>query len=125
MTHAPHYDPSNIFARILRGDVPCQKIHETPHAFAFFDAFPKASTHALVIPKGAYVDMPHFLQYASSDEILDFWTCVHQTVQVLQLHEGGFRLINNCGTHGGQEVPHMHIHLLGGESIGPMVCRHT
>lgn len=115
------YDAHNIFAKILRGEVPCKKIYENNDALAFYDAFPKAPIHALVIPKGSYVNMSDFLNAASPESILGFWANVHETIRILNVRDAGFRLISNCGAHGGQEVPHMHIHILGGKEIGPMV----
>lgn len=115
------YDPSNIFAKILRGEIPCKKIIETERTLAFFDAFPKAAIHALVIPKGSYMHLEDFLTHAGDEEILDFWQVVRAVISQLSLNDNGFRLISNSGKHGGQEVPHLHVHLCGGEPLGPML----
>lgn len=116
-----HYDPHNIFAKILRDEIPVKQITHNTHALSFYDAFPKAPIHALIIPKGAYINMQHFLSTASQEEIYEFWMCVHETIAILRVHKDGFRLISNCGIHGGQEVPHMHVHILAGCTMGPMV----
>lgn len=118
------YDEDNIFAKILRKDIPAKIIYETPSSLAFYDAFPKAPTHVLVIPKGAYCDMNHFLKAAKDDEILDFWRAVHHVIALLSLNQQGFRMIANTGAHGGQEVPHFHVHLCGGGKLGPMLSQH-
>ncbi len=115
------YDDTNVFAKILRQEIPAKIIYESTHALAFFDAFPKAPLHALVIPKGTYRDLKDFLAHATTEEILDFWKTVQATLDKLDLKEG-FRLLSNSGAHGGQEVPHFHIHLCGGEKLGPMLA---
>jgi histidine triad (HIT) family protein len=115
------YDPSNIFARILRGEIPCRKIAEDAYFLAFHDVNPRASVHALVIPKGAFTDAQDFHQNASNDEMIGFYKGVAQVVDMLGVHDAGFRQISNCGANGGQEVPHYHIHILGGRKLGPMV----
>lgn len=114
------YDKNNVFAKILRGEIPAKKILETETALAFYDVHPKASTHALVIPKGAYLNAQDFFGRASDREILGFSRAVAQTMESLTL-EGGCRLIANQGLNGGQEVPHFHVHILGGQSLGPML----
>lgn len=115
------YDTHNIFARILRGEIPCQKIYEDDFVLAFHDIFPKAPIHILVIPKGAYIDITDFGQRATAKEIEGFFRAVSKISSEHRLNERGFRSIANTGEHGGQEVPHFHLHLLGGTSIGPMV----
>ena len=117
------YDPQNIFAKILRGEIPCTKLHDDAFALAFPDIRPQAPTHVLVIPKGAYVDAADFATRASEAEITGFWRAVGAMVKAAGLREGGFRLIANAGANGGQEVPHFHIHLLGGRALGPMLSR--
>ncbi len=116
------YDSQNIFARILRGEIPCQKIYEDDHVLAFRDIQPKAPTHILVIPKGAYIDIADFGERASSEEITAFFRAVARISQQENVINSGFRSIANTGLNGGQEVPHFHLHLLGGKPIGPMVA---
>ncbi len=121
--HTPRtYDTQNIFARILRGDIPCQKVYEDDHVLAFRDIQPKAPTHILVIPKGAYIDIADFGARASSDEIAAFFRAVAKISEQENVINTGFRSIANTGLNGGQEVPHFHLHLLGGKHIGPMVA---
>lgn len=115
------YDPSNIFARILRGEIPCNKLYEDTHVLAFRDIFPKAPTHILVIPKGAYRDIVDFGARATAEEQQAFFSAVAKIAAQENLDETGFRSIANTGTNGGQEVPHFHVHLLGGKKLGPMI----
>lgn len=116
-----NYDQNNVFARILRGEIPCHRICENEGGISFYDVSPQAKIHALVIPKGPYRDAFCFHSKATSKEILDFSHLLTQTLQALDLvGPDGFRLIANSGKNGGQEVPHYHIHILGGESIGPL-----
>lgn len=121
------YDPQNIFARILRGEIPNKTVFESAHTLAFSDIAPKAPHHVLVIPKGAYVTYDHFCAEASEAEIVDFSRTVATVAKMLGLeaHSGGkgYRAITNAGEHGVQEVPHFHMHLLGGTNIGRMICR--
>ena len=121
------YDTSNIFARILRGEIPNDTVAENAHALAFRDIRPQAPVHVLVIPKGAYVSYDDFAANASDDEIVGFHRLVAQVAQSegLSLADGnqGFRAITNAGAHGVQEVPHFHLHLLGGQPMGRMVSR--
>lgn len=125
MAHA--YDPTNIFARILRGEIPNKTVMETEHTLAFHDIAPQAPTHVLVIPKGAYVTFDHFASEASAEEIVDFHrTCARICADLgVSLGEGGagYRAITNAGGHGGQEVPHYHMHILAGRPLGRMVER--
>jgi len=114
------YDQDNIFAKILRGEIPCNKLFESEHTIAFPDIAPLAPTHILVIPKGAYTDLVDFSQNAPSQEQADFWASVVHIAQENNLTEKGFRSIANTGDHGGQEVPHFHLHLMGGEKIGSL-----
>lgn len=121
------YDSNNIFARILRGEIPNNTVLETEHALAFRDIAPKAPEHVLVITKGAYVNFDHFMAEATEAEILGFNRAIAQVTAQLGLdpangHDGaGYRLISNSGGHGMQEVPHLHVHILGGRPIGPLV----
>jgi len=116
----PAYDDQNIFAKILRGEIPCDKVYEDDHVLAFNDISPQAPVHILVIPKGAYVSIDDFGAQASPEEIKAFHTAIAQIVKDKGLEASGFRCIANTGAHGGQEVPHYHMHILGGEVIGPM-----
>lgn len=115
------YDETNIFARIIRGDIPANKpVYEDNHVLAFWDIDPKKKTHVLIIPKGAFVDMTDFAQNGSDAEILGLIRSIPKVIDALGLSENGYRLISNIGQHGGQEVPHLHLHVLGGESVGRM-----
>lgn len=116
------YDSNNIFARILRGEIPCKKVYESEHALAFHDIYPQAPVHVLVIPKGAYTAHDDFAARASDTEIADFERTVGKVAAMLEV-KGGYRLISNCGVNAGQEVPHYHVHLLGGRALGPMLAR--
>jgi histidine triad (HIT) family protein len=115
------YDDNNIFARILRGELPCNKAHETDHALAFHDINPQAPTHVLVIPKGKFVSMDDFSRNASAEEISGLWRAVGETAELLGLVEGGYRIMANHGAHAHQEVFHLHVHILGGRPLGPML----
>jgi histidine triad (HIT) family protein len=115
------YDPNNIFARILRGEIPCKKIHEDDHALAFHDINPQAKVHALVIPKGAYVSMDDFIATASATEIASLFRAVAEVAHKLGLQASGYRLIANAGPDSRQEVPHLHIHVIGGQDLGRMI----
>jgi histidine triad (HIT) family protein len=121
------YDPHNIFARILRGDIPNKTVLETPHSLAFHDIQPQAPVHVLVIPKGPYVNYDHFATTASDAEIVDFTRAVGQVCALMGVQPGeggtGFRLISNAGEDGVQEVPHLHVHILAGRTLGRMVAR--
>lgn len=116
------YDDKNIFARILRGEIPSKKILENDHVLAFHDAFPKAPAHALVIPKGAYTDIDDFNARATDAEIIALNRAIPEVVKALNLSEEGFRTIANTGVNGGQEVPHFHIHIVGGKKLGAMIA---
>jgi len=115
------YDATNIFARILKGEIPCNKLFEDEFALAFTDIHPKAPVHILVIPKGAYIDIVDFNANASSEEIVGFARAVAHIARENNISATGFRTIANTGLNGGQEVPHFHLHLLGGHAIGPMI----
>ena len=117
------YDPDNIFAKILRGDIPCDKVYEDDNVLAFNDISPQAPVHVLVIPKGKYVSIADFGAKASPEEITAFYRAVSQITEELSLQEQGFRTIANTGLNGGQEVPHFHMHILGGKSLGPMLSK--
>lgn len=115
------YDNNNIFAKILRAEIPCKKVYEDTHVLAFHDIAPKAPVHILVLPKGAYTDMDDFTRRGSGDEIAALFRALGQIARDNGLDKSGYRVISNCGINGGQEVPHLHLHLLGGKKIGTMV----
>ena len=117
------YDPDNIFARILRGEIPSRKVYEDEHALAFHDINPQAPHHMLVIPKGAYVSWDDFSARASENEIAGFVRAVGHVAREAGLVEPGYRLLANVGAHGHQEVPHLHVHIFGGRPLGPMLAR--
>jgi histidine triad (HIT) family protein len=117
------YDDSNIFARILRGEIPCSKVHEDEHALAFADINPQAPVHILVIPKGAYVSWDDFSRRGSAEEITGFVRAVGKVAREQGLVEPGYRLLANAGRNAGQEVPHLHVHIFGGRQLGPMLAR--
>ena len=116
------YDDTNIFARILRGELPANKVYEDAHALAFHDISPRAPVHILVIPKGAYVSWDDFAARGSEGEIAGFVRAVGHVARAHGLVEPGYRLLANVGPHGGQEVAHLHVHLFGGRPLGPMLC---
>ncbi|KAB7613888.1 HIT domain-containing protein [Amylibacter sp. SFDW26] len=119
------YDPENIFAKILRGEIPNSTVLETDHALAFHDIAPAAPDHVLVIPKGPYVSYDHFASEASDAEIVGYTRAIGEVCKMLGVdlgHEGeGFRLIANTGRNGVQDVPHLHVHILAGRPLGPMI----
>lgn len=117
------YDNDNIFAKILRGEIPCEKVYEDDHALAFNDINPQAPIHVLVIPKGAYVSMDDFSSSASAEEITGFFQAVGTVAKQLGLAEPGYRILANHGRDGHQEVPHFHVHIFGGKQLGPMLKR--
>ena len=117
------YDPNNIFAKIIRGETPCNKLDECPHTLTFLDINPQAPIHVLIIPKGSYVDMDDFSSRASKEEQAAFIAAIGRAAKLTGAFEGGYRVISNVGRFGHQEVPHLHAHLLGGESIGPIRSR--
>ena len=117
------YDDQNIFAKILRGEIPCDKVYEDEYVLAFNDIAPQAPVHILVIPKGAYISIDDFGAKASAEEIKGLYAAVSKIVNEKGLAADGFRSIANTGEHGGQEVPHFHLHILGGTKIGPMVSQ--
>lgn len=117
------YDNNNIFAKILRHEVPNNTVYEDDHVLAFHDINPASSVHVLVIPKGSYVDADDFSTNASAKEIAGFWQGVTAAVRSVGLMDDGYRLIVNTGANGGQEVPHYHVHILGGAPLGSMLKR--
>lgn len=117
------YDPNNIFAKILRGEIPCNKVYEDDFALAFHDINPQAPVHVLVIPKGEYVSMADFTALAPDDLIVGFMRAVGVVANDLGLVEPGYRTLANAGANAHQEVPHLHIHIMGGKPLGPMLDR--
>ena len=115
------YDDGNIFARILRGEIPAQRVYEDEHALAFNDIAPQAPAHILVIPKGAYVSWDDFSARASEAEIAGFVRAVGHVARAAGLVAPGYRLLANVGGHGHQEVPHLHVHIFGGRPLGAML----
>ena len=117
------YNDGNIFARILRGEIPCNKVYEDQHALAFHDISPAAPTHILVIPKGPYVSWDDFSARAGEAEIAGFVRAVGTVARDAGLVDDGYRLLANTGQNSGQEVPHFHVHIFAGRPLGPMLAR--
>ena len=119
-----NYDDNNIFAKILRGEIPCKKIYEDDHVLSFYDITPQKKIHALVIPKGKYIDLDDFSQKASPEEMVGLLkgiSLVAKKLGISVFNGKGYRALANISEHGGQEVPHLHFHLFGGEKVGKMV----
>jgi histidine triad (HIT) family protein len=117
------YDDDNIFARILRGEIPSKKVYEDEYVLAFHDINPAAPTHILVIPKGRYVSWDDFSANASDGEIAGFVRAVGKVARDAGVVESGYRLLANTGMNSGQEVPHLHVHIFAGRPLGPMLAR--
>jgi histidine triad (HIT) family protein len=117
------YDRNNVFARILRGELPCNKLYEDAHVLAFHDINPQSPTHVLVIPKGEYVSFDDFAEKASAEEITALVRAVGQIAREQGVAESGYRILANTGEAARQEVPHLHVHLFGGRDLGPMLPR--
>ena len=118
------YDDSNIFAKILKGEIPCNKIYEDDFVFSFYDINPQKKIHALVIPKGKYIDLDDFSLNASSEEMVGLFKGINLVAKKLGISTEvgkGYRALTNISENGGQEVPHLHFHLFGGERVGKMV----
>jgi histidine triad (HIT) family protein len=119
------YDDQNVFARILRGEIPATRVLETEHSLAFRDIAPQAPEHVLVIPKGAYVTFDHFAAEATEAEIADYTRTIGMVCEMLGIRPGmgggGYRLISNSGREGVQDVPHLHVHILAGKPLGRML----
>jgi len=117
------YDKKNIFAKILRGEIPCNKVFENKYVLSFHDINPQKKIHILVIPKGEYIDFDHFNEEASEKEIVELAKSITFIVKMLKIsnNEKGYRLLTNIGQNGGQEVPHLHYHIFSGEAVGKMV----
>ena len=118
------YDDNNIFAKILKGEIPCKKIYENNFVLSFHDINPQKKVHALVIPKGEYINLDDFNNRASDQEIVALSKAITEVSKILGISADigkGYRALTNLNEHGGQEVPHLHFHLFGGEKIGKMV----
>ena len=115
------YDPDNIFAKILRGDVPCRKVYEDEHALAFHDINPQAPVHVLVIPKTSYISLADFATHAPPGTIAGFFAAVARVARELGLDAPGYRILANMGHDAHQEVPHFHVHIFGGRPLGAML----
>ncbi len=118
------YDDSNIFAKILRGEISCNKIYEDEFVLSFYDINPQKKIHALVIPKGKYIDLDDFSEKASQEEMVGLLKGINTVAKKLGISANngkGYRALANISDHGGQEVPHLHFHLFGGEKVGKMV----
>lgn len=120
-TGLPPYDDTNIFARILRGEIPCKRVAESDHGLAFEDINPQAPVHILVIPKGRWCSFADFSAAASDAEQAGFWRLVGQVAHGAGLEDSGYRILSNMGVQGGQEVSHFHVHVFGGRRLGRMV----
>jgi len=116
-----NYDNKNIFSKILRSEIDCEKILENEKALAFLDINPQAPIHILIIPKNKYIDFYDFIQNGSAQEIKYFWELVNDVIKNKNISDSGFRLITNSGKDGNQDVPHFHVHLLGGKNLGRMI----
>ena len=117
------YDDQNIFAKILRGEIPCNKVFEDEYALAFHDIAPLAPLHVLVIPKGAYVSWDDFSKAARDAELAGFSRAVGEVARIVGADTQGYRLLANSGKRSGQEVPHLHVHIFGGQPLGPMLAK--
>jgi histidine triad (HIT) family protein len=118
------YDPTNVFARILRGELPCKRLYEDDFALAFHDISPRAPIHALVIPKTPHVSLADFTATATPDQIAGFFAAVGKVAKQLGLEDPGYRILANMGANGHQEVPHFHVHIFGGRPLGPMLVEY-
>ncbi len=117
------YDSNNVFARILRGELPCKKVCESAHSLAFHDINPLAPVHVLVIPKGAYVSLADFTATATDAELADFTRTIGEVARLVKAEESGYRILANHGADAHQEVPHLHVHVFAGRPLGPMLKR--
>lgn len=115
------YDKDNVFAKILAGEIPCDKVHEDEHVLAFRDIAPRAPVHVLVIPKGGYVSFDDFSERASDAEIAAYFRALGKVARQLGLDSSGYRILSNHGDDGHQEVPHLHFHVFGGRQLGAML----
>ena len=117
------YDRNNVFARILRGELPCRKVYEDEHVLAFHDIHPQAPTHIVLIPKGEYVSADDFSETASEAELAAFLRAIARIARQEGVTDGGYRILANHGEAAHQDVPHFHLHLVGGRDLGPMLRR--
>lgn len=115
------YDDQNIFAKILRGEIPCNKVYEDDHVLAFHDIQPQTAVHVLIIPKGPYVSWNDFSEKASDGEIAALTRATGRIAKELGVEESGYRVLSNCGGDAHQEVPHLHLHLFAGQDLGRMI----
>ncbi|QKX01821.1 HIT domain-containing protein [Wolbachia endosymbiont of Cruorifilaria tuberocauda] len=115
------YDSNNIFAKILRGELPCEKVHEDENVLAFYDKYPDAPVHILVVPKSQCISYDDFILKSSTEEIVGFFKTVRQVIYEYGLEKTGYRLVTNHGENGEQVVPHFHVHILGGKKLGKHV----
>jgi diadenosine tetraphosphate (Ap4A) HIT family hydrolase len=115
------YDDTNVFARVLRGEIPSKRIYEDEWAVAFHDIAPQAPVHVLVVPRGKWVSLADFAAGATDAEIAGFWRAVQRVAKQLELEAPGYRVLANMGEHSGQEVPHFHVHIFGGRPLGRML----
>ena len=115
------YDKNNIFARIIRGDIPCEKIYDDEYAIAFHDIDPLAPLHVLIIPKHDFISFSDFMRKASPANVYGFFKAVQDVIELLRLEESGYRIISNCGDDGMQTVNHFHIHILGHKKLGALL----
>jgi diadenosine tetraphosphate (Ap4A) HIT family hydrolase len=115
------YDRTNVFSKILRSEIKCDKVLENEHALAFLDINPQAPIHILIIPKNEYIDFHDFTENGSSQEVTYFWKLVCDVINSKNISDTGFRIIANSGVDGNQDVPHFHVHLLGGKNLGKMI----
>jgi diadenosine tetraphosphate (Ap4A) HIT family hydrolase len=115
------YDQNNIFAKILRGEIPCDKVYENDYALAFKDINPQAPVHTLVIPKGEYTSFDDFSANASDTEIAEYIRAIGLVAREAGVTDSGYRILSNIGDEGGQEVPHLHVHIFGGRRLGSMI----
>ena len=120
---AHNYDRDNVFARILRGELPCRTVYEDEHVLAFHDIRPQAPTHIIVIPKGEYISVDDFSERASEAELVAFLRAVSRIAREQGVTDSGYRILANHGTAAHQDVPHFHLHLFGGRDLGPMLRR--
>ena len=121
--HTRPYDDNNVFAKILRGELPCKKVFENEHALVIHDVNPLAPVHLLAIPKGAYVSWDDFAATASDAEMAALTRAVGEAARTVEASAQGYRVLANTGKRAGQEVPHLHIHIFGGQPLGPMLAR--
>jgi len=116
------YDSNNVFAKIIRGEIPANKVYEDKKVLAFHDITKAAPTHVLVIPKGEYLDFSDFASKATSEEVSHFFQKLNEVVKLLEAEKSGFRLISNMGLDANQSVAHFHVHILAGKNLGPLIA---